>query len=904
MIKYSMLKRKLYKLENIEKIITYTPTIFILVLSSVILFISFAFIHSKEKKEIQSIKEKALLRYQLEQKVKLHNFVSSVRKDVNREILGTKTKLQNIVFKSIGYIERLNEEGKKLNFIISYLDSLELRYGVAFVLFEKQNFKIYKGRYLISYIRELVFGKKEARKHNSLILKYIYSQGGDNFQYWIDDIKNSVRVSYFDKVNIGGKSLYIGVFSNINSLRYITKDVILRKLKKSSDGYIWLYDIAEKDVFNFFGKKMFYKPNDLLKFSTNDIKYTILRYYQTHENEAFKDRVFLMDKFKFVLAIEYDSKNAFKTKAKDIKKIKEYYSSMFYKILSTVIFISLLLIISSFLFSKFVKRVFARYNRRLYLRKESLQHWKKRFELAIIASNDGMWDIDFEKNSIYFSKKWLEISGYERDDIKTFSDWFALIHSDDKDKVQIQFDEIMARKREHIICEYRLKTKDNGYKWILARGKIFKNDKNEYKRMLMMSMDIDKNKRLTKELANVELLVEDGNITILKWKNDERLSVRFVSNSIKTYGYYKDDFEHGNIAYLDIVHNEDRELLKKSIENAILQKQKSFSLVYRIVDNSGKTRWIFSRVLLLRDDFGEVKQLYGYIHDISKLKNAEEELKKRVKEEIEKNRQKDAFIVQQNKLASMGGMLGSIAHQWRQPLNNVGLILHFIKDNCGSKNFSKETLQEYIQRAKVQIEYMSQTIDDFRDFYKPSKSKNLFDLGSSIETTLKLIYNQFEDKNIKIELFVKEQIMLYGYENELKQSILNILNNAKDAIIARREKVEFDGVVKIVIKKVEGGRIKNMFEKFDNKKNFAIISIENNGGRIDESIINRIFEPYFTTKFETQGTGIGLYMTKVIIEKNLKGKITVKNRDNGVVFEIILPIEELENEPKNQSFIG
>ena len=899
-----MLKRDLYKLENIEKIITYTPTIFILILSSVILFVSFAFIHSKEKKEIQSIKEKAILRYQFHEKEKLHNFVSSVRKDVNKEIMGTKTKLQNMLFKSVGYIKRLDEEGKGLNYIISYLDGLEQVDGVAFVLFGKEDFKVYKGKYLISYIRELVFGEKEKKKHDELMLKYIYSQGGDNFQYWIDDIRNSVRVSYFDRIKIGGKLFYIGVFSNINSLRYITKDVITKKITKGRDDYIWMYDIAEKDVFNFFDKKMFYKPDDLLKHESSGIKYTILKYYTKHENEAFEDRVYLMDKFKFVLAIEYNYKNAFINKTKDIKRIKNYYESLFYKILAAVFFISLLLIVSSIIFSKFVKRVFARYNRRLYLRKESLQHWKKRFELAIIASNDGMWDIDFEKNSIYFSKKWLEISGYERDDIKTFSDWFALIHSDDKDKVQVQFDEIMARKREHIICEYRLKTKYDGYKWILARGKIFKNDKNEYKRMLMMSMDIDKNKRLSKELTNVELLVEDGNITILKWKNDERLSVGFVSNSIKTYGYYKDDFVQGNIAYLDIVHNEDRELLKKSIKNAITQNQKSFSLVYRIVDNSGKIRWIFSRVLLLRDDFGEVKQLYGYIHDISKLKNAEEELRKRVKEEIEKNRQKDAFIVQQNKLASMGGMLGSIAHQWRQPLNNVGLILHFIKDNCGSQNFSKEMLQEYIQRAKRQIEYMSQTIDDFRNFYKPSKSKNIFDLGSSIETTLKLIYNQFEDKNIKIDLFVKEKIMLYGYENELKQSILNILNNAKDAIISRREKVKFDAIVKIVIKRVEGNRIKNMFEKFDNKKNFAIISIENNGGKIDESIIDRIFEPYFTTKFETQGTGIGLYMTKVIIEKNLKGKIVVKNKEDGVVFEIILPIEELENGSQNQSFIG
>ncbi len=457
----------------------------------------------------------------------------------------------------------------------------------------------------------------------------------------------------------------------------------------------------------------------------------------------------------------------------------------------------------------------------------------------------------------------------------------------------MQFDEILEGKREHLICEYRLKTKNSGYKWILARGKIFvSNDDTKYKRMLMMSMDIDKNKRLSKELLNVELLVEDGRIIIFKWRNDQDLSVEFVSNSIKSYGYFKGSFEIGKLSYMDIVYEEDRAALKNEIEYAIKSSQKSFSKIYRIVDNAGKIKWIYSRVLILKDDFGEVEGFYGYIYDITKLKSIQEELKLRVKEEIEKNRQKDAFIIQQNKLASMGGMLGSISHQWRQPLNNVQLILHFIRDNCGKKEFSKDMLKDYINRAKTQIEYMSQTIDDFRNFYKPSKSKNRFCMEESIKTTLKLVEDQFHNNDIEIELFCKEKIVLNSYENELKQSILNILNNAKDAILQRREKESFKAAINIVIKKVAGSKVKDDIENFDSKKNFAIISIQNNGGNIDEKIIDRIFEPYFTTKFETQGTGIGLYMSKVIIEKNLKGKISVKNIPDGVVFEIILPIDE------------
>jgi PAS domain S-box-containing protein len=488
-----------------------------------------------------------------------------------------------------------------------------------------------------------------------------------------------------------------------------------------------------------------------------------------------------------------------------------------------------------------------------------------------------MWDIDFEKNSIYLSKKWLEISGYGRDEIKSFADWFNLIHKDDKDEVKNRFDAILEGKEEQLICEYRLKTKNEGYKWILARGKIFKNEYDNYKRMLMMSMDIDKNKRLSKELLNVEMLVEDGHIVIFKWNNDKDLSVDFVSNSIKSYGYYKKDFENKSLNYMDIVFQEDKRELRDLIDYHIAISSKSFFQIYRIVDNGGKIRWIYSRVLLLKDDFGEVKYLYGYIHDITKLKRVEEELKERVKVEIEKNREKDSFIIQQNKLASMGEMLGSISHQWRQPLNNVNLILHFIRDNCQKGDFGKEKLFEYIRRAKTQIEYMSQTIEDFRNFYKPSKSKNRFEIRDCIVSALRIVEEQFQNSRIDIELRCKSAIFMYNYENELKQSLLNILNNAKDAILQKREKRQFDAKIKIAVSK-EGG--------------FVNIVIENNGGEIDEKIIDRIFEPYFTTKFETQGTGIGLYMTKIIVEKNLKGDIRVQNIDDGVRFTIRLPHEE------------
>ncbi len=880
MIKYIMIKKKnLYNFEYIEKIITFIPTIFIIILVFILIGISYVTLQSKQKREIEIILQKSIMKYKYQEKEKLQSFVTNIRKGVNNRIISAKTKLQRITYKSIGYIESSLKNGKSTDTVLPFLRKVQQKEHITFVFFDGNNLKVYMGKDVISYLKELIFGADENRKYDKLVLCYIYSQGRNNFQYWIDDIKKTVRVSFFDVSQKGDKSFYIGAFSTINSLRSITKQVIVSSIKSGKDDYIWLYDIANADVYNFFGNKKFIALKKVLNQYKDEKKYNILKYYYIHENEneKFKNQVYFLEKFGFVIVTNFNIKNIINLKTKQIAKIRKKYKLFFFKIVIYMLLISFILIIFSLIFSKFVKNVFKRYNRRLQLRKESLQHWKKRFELAIIASNDGMWDIDFSKNSIYFSKKWLEISEYGNDDIKSFGDWFALIHKDDRDNVQKQFDEILENKKEHLICEYRLKTKNNGYKWILARGKIFKNENDAFNRMLMMSMDIDKTKRMSKELLNVELLVKDGKIVILKWNYDKELSVNFVSNSIKNYGYVKEDFESGALNYMDIVYGKDKKLIEETISYNIQIGQKSFSKIYRIIDNANKIRWVYTRVLLLKDDMGKIRYLYGYIYDITKIKNSEEDLKLKVKEEIEKNRQKDSFLVQQNKLAAMGSMLGSISHQCRQPLNNVQLILHFLRDNFQNREFSKEQMNDFVKRAKIQIEYMSQTIEDFRNFYKPSKGKNRFNLNDSIMSTLRIIEDQFKSNNIKIKLSCYNEIILYNYENELKQSLLNIFNNAKDAILQRREKKEFEATLKIEIKVDD---------------NFAEIIIQNNGGEIKKDIMDRIFEPYFTTKFEIQGTGIGLYMTKTIIEKNLKGNIEVKNINNGVSFKIILPIEE------------
>ena len=217
-----------------------------------------------------------------------------------------------------------------------------------------------------------------------------------------------------------------------------------------------------------------------------------------------------------------------------------------------------------------------------------------------------------------------------------------------------------------------------------------------------------------------------------------------------------------------------------------------------------------------------------------------------------KEEQKE-LLVHQSRLASMGDMLGNIAHQWRQPLTRLGFILMNIEQK-DKQNIHEEKLEE----AEIQIEFMSQTINDFRNFYAPNKAKELFSLAEESQNIVDFI--AFE----KIELIVKivEDREILNYKNEYKQVLLNLLTNAKDVLMERAVLLP-----KIVI-----------------EINGLVVKISDNGGGVYGSNIQKIFEPYFSTK--ESGLGIGLYMSKMIVEKNMKGSISVFNAEDGAVFRI------------------
>ena len=256
----------------------------------------------------------------------------------------------------------------------------------------------------------------------------------------------------------------------------------------------------------------------------------------------------------------------------------------------------------------------------------------------------------------------------------------------------------------------------------------------------------------------------------------------------------------------------------------------------------------------------------------NKLTLLNETLEQRVNDEIAKRQKQEQLLIQQSKLAAMGEMIGNIAHQWRQPLNALSLVLQNIHFSYKMDELDDEFMDKSIKKANLLTNTMSKTIDDFRNFFKPNKGSEVFNLNELVKNTLGLVDATFQHHNVKIRGYHDGEILVYGFPSEFSQTLLNVLNNAKDALL---ENKITDGEVYINV-------------GLDD--NYGFVKVKDNAGGIPADILDKIFDPYFTTKDEGKGTGIGLYMSKIIVEQNMNGKLIVNNISDGAEFIIKIPL--------------
>ena len=247
------------------------------------------------------------------------------------------------------------------------------------------------------------------------------------------------------------------------------------------------------------------------------------------------------------------------------------------------------------------------------------------------------------------------------------------------------------------------------------------------------------------------------------------------------------------------------------------------------------------------------------------LLNYQRFLEEKVEMEINLRKEQEQILVQNSKMAEMGEMINNIAHQWRQPVNRVSLLLSNVQLALEDETIDPQYIHQKIQSSLQQLEFISQTIDDFSNFFSPSKTKESFNVSLAIDKTIKIVRGTFSSFGISINAN-DDDFIIYGTQNELAQVALIILSNAKDALV--KNKVE-NPEISITI----------------NSSNKTITFVDNGGG-IEPDIMEKIFDHYFTTKTHGDGTGIGLYTAKIIMQKTFLGKITVDNQRGGAAFTL------------------
>ena len=400
------------------------------------------------------------------------------------------------------------------------------------------------------------------------------------------------------------------------------------------------------------------------------------------------------------------------------------------------------------------------------------------------------------------------------------------------------------------------------------------------------SVDIIFEKYNTQNLSKEELIFEANELKKLSYLNISRLGdmkqekVQRIYDLYNVMGYINNEFKIDNFIGYDKKSRLEKWLYLKFEEHFGLSLLWKILLIIFIIIGI----FVYRQYFIIKLN----KRLKNLVNiKTNRLKIMNKKLAIRIKKELDKHQEKDRILAQQQKMVAMGQMIENIAHQWRQPLSVISTSASGLKLKKQLNILEDEELIKSIDQIVDTAKYLSDTIDDFRYFFKPQKDKTKFSLVKNIEKSLSFLETVLKENSIKVE-FEYEDIDITAYETELMQVFINIISNSKDAFIEKKIK---DRVIFISIK---------------NFPNRILIEIKDNAGGVEDDILDKVFEPYFTTKHQYSGTGIGLYMSNQIIKTHLNGDIFMKNcsfkykniEQKGVITTIILTkniFEEIKN---------
>ncbi len=346
--------------------------------------------------------------------------------------------------------------------------------------------------------------------------------------------------------------------------------------------------------------------------------------------------------------------------------------------------------------------------------------------------------------------------------------------------------------------------------------------------------------------------------------------------TIKMFGYDTD-----MQAFLD---TDLSKLMPPTQEDGANSKKKMLKMLKKTQQGTHTFEWVhlkkngekfYADITLSRIMINDEMLIHGVWRDITYRKKMENEiisinknLQTKINEEVTKSREKDKAMLQQSRLAQMGEMISMIAHQWRQPLAAINATSANLILKAKLDMLEHDVAIELGEKISQLTQHLSHTIDDFREFFKPNKERMDTTYTELIQSVLNIVADSLEAKDIKLKQNLKSEVLLSTYPNEIKQVILNLIKNAEDALLERE--------------------IEQPVITIETQEN--ILRVRDNAGGVPKDIIEKVFDPYFSTKKQKDGTGLGLYMSKTIIEEHCGGELLVSNDAEGAVFEIILPM--------------
>lgn len=505
---------------------------------------------------------------------------------------------------------------------------------------------------------------------------------------------------------------------------------------------------------------------------------------------------------------------------------------------------------------------------RFYKEQEELNELKEkyklmydRYELAVSSSELGLWDWDLKTNEVYFSKEFKKMLGYEDFEVPNRLEfWDANVHPSDKEKA---YEDILNNQNK-ITLNYenihRLKHKDGSWVWILDRGRTVFDKDGIAIRMIGFHTNITKIQNLKMELTKLKKVIEHSPISIVI--TDVKGKIEYVNpHFCQITGYTMAEAIGANPRVLKSEYTSSMEY--KDLWETITNK-KTWVGRFKNRAKDGREFWESAIITPILNDSNEITNYLAIKQEITKEIYLKEEIKN-----------KEEMMIAQSRHAAMGEMISMIAHQWRQPISVIGMACNNILVDIELEMVDYEQLKDSAESMLEQTKYLSQTIEDFRDFFKPNKEKETINPKVIIDETLSIMSKSLENNDVFVTFDKIEDCHVHVFSRELLQVFLNIIKNAKEA---------FEG------KNIENKIIDISIRKLSQR---VRIEIFDNAGNIDEKIKDKIFDPYFSTKDEKTGTGLGLYMSKTIIEKHLNGELGCFNKNEGVVFYIdLVAVEE------------